>query len=176
MRLRIPSLFRMLKRRAPTTLFGRSFLIIVLPIAVMQIAVTWFFFDSYWQRVNGHLTEGLAGDIAWVIQGYETDPSPPGLKRLEDRAEQSLDLSIVFQPNGKLPTVRHFALFGIDRALNTALTDRIDAPYWFDTTRYPGYVDIRVKVTSGVLRIIAPRDRAFATQAYSFIVWLTLKL
>ncbi|HEY1751117.1 MAG TPA: ATP-binding protein [Caulobacteraceae bacterium] len=174
MRLRIPSLFRMLKRRAPTTLFGRSFLIIVLPIAVMQIAVTWFFFDSYWQRVNGHLTEGLAGDIAWVIQGYETDPSPPGLKRLEDRAEQSLDLSIVFQPNGKLPTVRHFALFGIDRALNTALTDRIDAPYWFDTTRYPGYVDIRVKVTSGVLRIIAPRDRAFATQAYSFIVWLTL--
>ena len=61
---RIPSLFRMLKRRAPTSLFGRSLLIIVLPIAVMQILVTWFFFDSYWQRVNSHLTEGLAGEVA----------------------------------------------------------------------------------------------------------------
>jgi two-component system osmolarity sensor histidine kinase EnvZ len=70
--------------------------------------------------------------------------------------------------------VRHVALFGIDRAMNTALTDRIDAPYWYDTTRYPAYVDIRVKVKDGVLRIIAPRDRAFATQAYSFIFWLTL--
>jgi two-component system osmolarity sensor histidine kinase EnvZ len=174
MKLRAPPLLLMLKRRTPTSLFGRSLLIIVLPIAVMQIAVTFFFFDAYWQRVNGHLTEGLAGEIAWIIQAYDNDPSPAGLKRLQDRAEQSLDLSIIAQPGGKLPTVRHFALFGIDRALNRALSDRIDAPFWFDTTRYPAYVDIRVKVTDGVLRIIAPRDRAFATQAYSFIFYLML--
>jgi two-component system osmolarity sensor histidine kinase EnvZ len=124
--------------------------------------------------VNGNLTEGLAGDIAWVIQAYDADPSPPGLKHLEERAEQSLDLSIIHQPGAQLPTVRHVSAFGIDRAMNTALTDRIDATYWFDTTRYPAYVDIRVKVKDGVLRIIAPRDRAFATQAYSFIFWLTL--
>ncbi len=124
--------------------------------------------------MNGHLTEGLAGDIAWVIQAYDADPTPAGLKHLSDRAEQSLDLSIIYQPGAKLPTVRHVALFGIDRAMNTALSDRIDAPYWYDTTRYPAYVDIRVKVKDGVLRIIAPRDRAFATQAYSFIFWLTL--
>jgi two-component system osmolarity sensor histidine kinase EnvZ len=172
--VRVPSLSRILKRRAPTSLFGRSLLIIVLPIALMQIFGTWLFLDSYWQRVNSHLTEGLAGDIAWVTQGYENDPTPAGLKRLSDRAEQSLDLSIILQPGAKLPTVRHFAPFGIDRALTTALADRIDAPNWFDTTRYPGYVDIRVKVKDGVLRIIAPRDRAFATQAYSFIFYLTL--
>jgi two-component system osmolarity sensor histidine kinase EnvZ len=172
--LRAPSLLRILKRRTPTSLFGRSLLIIVLPIALMQIFGTWLFLDSYWQRVNSHLTEGLAGDIAWVMQGYENDPTPAELKRLSDRAEQSLDLSIIFQPGGKLPTVRHSAPFGIDRALSTALADRIDAPNWFDTTRYPGYVDIRVKVKDGVLRIIAPRDRAFATQAYSYIFYLTL--
>jgi len=172
--MRVPSLLRIVKRRTPTSLFGRSLLIIVLPIALMQIFGTWLFLDSYWQRVNSHLTEGLAGDIAWVTQGYENDPTPAGLKRLSERAEQSLGLSIIFQPGGKLPTVRHFAPFGIDRALTTALSDRIDAPNWFDTTRYPGYVDIRVKVKDGVLRIIAPRDRAFATQAYSFIFYLTL--
>ena len=58
----------MLKRRAPTSLFGRSLLIIVLPIALMQIAVTWVFFDAHWQTVNSHLTEGLAGDIAWCCR------------------------------------------------------------------------------------------------------------
>ena len=171
---RIPSLFRMLKRRAPTSLFGRSLLIIVLPIFVMQVAVTWFFFDSYWQRVNSHLTEGLAGEVAWVLQDYQDDPTPAGLKRLSDRAEQSLDLSIILQPNRGLPKVRHPALLGIDRAMTQALSDRIDAPFWFDTTRYPGYVDIRVKVKQGVLRIIAPRDRAFAVQGYIFLFWLAL--
>ncbi|MGH6972102.1 MAG: ATP-binding protein, partial [Caulobacteraceae bacterium] len=174
MKLRLQPFFVLLKRRAPTTLFRRSLLIIVLPIAVMQIFVTWFFFDAYWQRVNSHLTEGLAGEIAWVIQGYQDDPSASGLKRLEARAEHTLDLSIIPQPGGKLPTVRHSALFGIDRALSRALSERIDAPFWFDTTRYPAYVDIRVKVTGGVLRIIAPRDRAFAAQGYVFIFYLML--
>ena len=172
MKLRFPPLLRMLKRRAPTTLYARSLLIIVLPIALMQIIVTWLFFDAYWRQVNAHMTEGLAGEVAWVMQGYEADPTAAGLKRLSDRAEQSLDLSIIFQPNGQLPTKRHRALFGIDRAMRRALSDRIDAPFWFDTTRYPGYVDIRVKVSHGVLRIIAPRDRAFATQASSFILYL----
>ena len=174
MRPRIPSLLSLLKRRAPTSLYARSLLIIVLPIAVMQILVTWFFFDAYWQRVNSHLTEGLAGDIAWVTQAYDADPTPAGVKHLADRAEQSLDLSIIRQPGASLPTVRHVGAFGIDRAMDTALSDRIDAPYWFDTTRYPAYVDIRVKVKDGVLRIIAPRDRAFATQAEGFIFYLTV--
>jgi two-component system osmolarity sensor histidine kinase EnvZ len=174
MRLNTPTFQRILKRKAPTSLMGRSWLIIVVPIVIMQVVITFFFFDAYWQRVNGHLTEGLAGDVAWILQDYHDDPSPAALKRLSDRAEQSLDLSIIYQPSGKLPTVRHSALFGIDKAMERALTDRIDAPFWFDTTRYPAYVDIRVKVKDGVLRIIAPRDRAFATQAYSFIFYLTL--
>lgn len=174
MRLKVPSLFTVLKRRAPTSLYARSLLIIVLPIAVMQIAVTWFFFDAYWQQVNSHLTEGLAGEVAWVLEAYQNDPSPAELQRLSDRAEQSLDLSIIYQPGAQLPTVKHYALFGIDAALNRALTDRIDAPFWFDTTRYPAYVDIRVRVKDGVMRVIAPRDRAFATQAESFIFYLAL--
>jgi two-component system osmolarity sensor histidine kinase EnvZ len=174
MKLPVPSVLRMLKSRAPTSLFGRSLLIIVLPIALMQMIVIWFFFDAYWQQVNSHLTEGLAGEVAWILQGYDNDPTAAGLKRLSDRAEQSLDLSIIPEPGGKLPTIRHNALFGVDAALNRALSDRIDAPFWFDTTRYPAYVDIRVQVKGGVLRIIAPRDRAFATQAYNFIFYLAL--
>jgi len=174
MRVSAPVLPRIIKRRLPTSLFGRSLLIIVLPIVVMQVAVTWMFFDSYWQRVNGHLTDGLAGEIAWVLSTYQADPTPEGLSHLTDRAEQSLDLSVILQPDAALPTSKHFALFGIDKAMQRSLSGRIDAPFWFDTTRYPAYVDIRVKVAHGVLRIIAPRDRAFAAQGYIFIFWMFL--
>src|ERR1019366_4404756 len=85
-----PRLFwRWLKRLTPSSLFGRSLLIIVLPIALMQIAVTYVFFDAHWQTVNSHLTEGLAGDVALVLQTYEEDPSPASLGRLADRAQRS---------------------------------------------------------------------------------------
>ena len=56
---------RFLKRRLPTSLWGRSLLIIVLPVLAMQIAVTWVFFDAHWNTVTARLSDGLAGDVAW---------------------------------------------------------------------------------------------------------------
>ncbi|MEI9889752.1 MAG: ATP-binding protein [Caulobacteraceae bacterium] len=168
---------RFLKRRLPTSLFGRSVLIIILPVAVMQIAVTWVFFDAHWQTVTSRLSEGLAGDVAWAVDSYKQDPSPASLTRIASRAERSLDLSIVLQQGRDLPKARtHFNLYGaIDRSLDRALSDRLgDNLFWFNTTEYPAYVDIKVKVNGGVLRILAPTDRAYATQGHIFVLWMAV--
>ncbi|HEX7944506.1 MAG TPA: ATP-binding protein [Phenylobacterium sp.] len=183
--MKLPSSFkvfvRWLKRRLPATLFARSLLIIVLPVALMQIAVTYVFFDAHWQTVTARLSEGLAGDIAWAVESYKEDPSPESFARLSQRAEESMSLSIALQPGRQLPLNRRdppvlFEPFfaPIDRSLNRALTERLDNPFWFDTTRYPAYVDIRVAVDGGVLRILAPRERAFATQGHIFVLWMTV--
>ncbi|MFN3523512.1 MAG: ATP-binding protein [Phenylobacterium sp.] len=166
---------RWLKRQTPKSLFGRSLLIIVLPVALMQIAVTWVFFDAHWETVTSRLSDGLAGDVAWAVESYQDDPSPSAFAKLTERAEESLSLSIALQPGRTLPVNRRYSFFApIDRSLQRALSERLDAPFWFDTTRYPAYVDIRVQVDAGVMRILAPRDRAFATQGHIFILWMTV--
>ncbi|THD81884.1 MAG: HAMP domain-containing protein [Phenylobacterium sp.] len=172
---------RWMKRRLPTTLFGRSLLIIVLPIALMQIAVTYVFFDAHWKTVTSRLSEGLAGDIAWAVESYKEDPSPGAFAKISQRAQESMSLSIALQKGRKLPvTRRDIPVFSepfhapIDRSLQLALSDRLDDPFWFDTTRYPAYVDIRVAAPGGVLRFLAPRDRAFATQGHIFVLWMTV--
>jgi two-component system, OmpR family, osmolarity sensor histidine kinase EnvZ len=166
---------RVIKRLLPTSLFGRSLLIIILPVAVMQIAVTWAFFDAHWQTVTSKLSEGLAGDIAWAVQSYEDDPSPAAVEKLAKRAEDSMSLSIAFQKGRKLPTGHRPSLFAaLDRSLQHALEDRLDNPFWFDTTRYTAYIDIRVRVEGGVLQIYALRDRAYATQGHIFILWMVV--
>ncbi|MBS0334704.1 MAG: two-component sensor histidine kinase [Proteobacteria bacterium] len=166
---------RWIKRQMPKTLFGRSLLIIVLPVAIMQVAVTYVFFDAHWQTVTSRLSEGLAGDIAWAVESYQEDPSAAAFAKLSKRAEDSMGLSIALQPGRKLPNARHESLFApIDQSMQKALSERIDQPFWFDTTRYPAYVDIRVSVNGGVMRILAPRDRAFATQGHIFVLWMTV--
>jgi two-component system osmolarity sensor histidine kinase EnvZ len=166
---------RQIKRWLPTSLFGRSLLIIILPVAIMQVAVTWVFFDAHWQTVTSRLSDGLAGDIAWVVDEYQTDPSPAAVERLSQRAEDSLGLSIAVWKKA-LPAYRRPSLFArVDRTLEKALGDHLDNPYWFSTTRYPAYVDIRVQVKDGrLLRIIANRDRAYATQGHIFVLWLAI--
>src|SRR5690606_29933390 len=93
--------------------------------------------------------------------------------RITERAQRSLQLSIALQEGRQLPTRRRPAFFAaLDRTMERALTQRLDDPFWFDTTRYPAYVDIQVQVEGGVLRVIAPRDRAFATRGHIFVLWL----
>ncbi len=164
---------RILKRRLPTSLWGRSLLIIVLPVAIMQVAVTWVFFDAHWQTVTARLSEGLAGDVAWAVESYADDPTAANLALISERAERSMSLSIALQEDRTLPTEqRRGALGVVDRAIEKGLHERLDRPYWFDSTRYPNYIDIRVQLNQGVMRIIAPRERAVATQAHIFVLWL----
>ena len=54
------------------------------------------------------------------------------------------------------------------KSLSKSITD----PYWFDTTRYPNHIDIRVEVDGGVLRFITTRERVFAPTGFVFIFWL----
>jgi two-component system osmolarity sensor histidine kinase EnvZ len=166
---------RFLKRFVPTSLFGRSLLIILLPVVVMQGAVTWAFFEAHWRTVTAQLSEAVAGDVGWDVGLYEANPTPQTVAAIAERAERQQSLSIVLLPGAALPTVNHRSLFpAFDAALRTAVDDHLAEPFFIDSTRYPAYIDIRVKVKGGVLRIIAPRDRAFAARGHIFILWLTV--
>jgi two-component system osmolarity sensor histidine kinase EnvZ len=166
---------RVLRRRLPTSLWGRALLIIVLPIALMQVAVTWAFFEAHWETVTARLSEGLAGDVAWAVDSYLDEPTPEHLVEITDQA-QIMQLSVALREGGTLPTRDRPAFFvALDRSLDNALSDRLDPqPFWFDTTRYPNHVEIQVQVEAGVLRFIAPRERAFATRGHIFILWLAV--
>ncbi|VXC70226.1 Two-component system osmolarity sensor histidine kinase EnvZ [Oceanicaulis sp. 350] len=161
-----------LKPYLPKGLFERSLLIIVLPVALMQGAVTWAFFEQHWQTTTARLSESVAGEVALVVRLYERD-GPEDFDALANLAFATTDLSVEYREGDVLPTTRRTAFFrALDRTLRSALGAELDHAFWFDTTRYPSYVDIRVQVEGGVLRFIAVRDRVFATTGHIFLIWL----
>jgi two-component system osmolarity sensor histidine kinase EnvZ len=161
-----------IKRFLPTGLFQRSLLIIVLPVALMQVAVTWAFFEQHWQTTTARLSESVAGDVAMVVALYER-AGPSGFDEIARTAFDTTGLSVDLREDETLPASRRTAFFRVlDRTLRRALSARLDDAFWFDTTRYPEYVDIRVTVDGDVLRFIAVRDRVFATTGHIFVIWL----
>ncbi|MCR9128192.1 MAG: ATP-binding protein [Alphaproteobacteria bacterium] len=161
-----------IKRFLPKGLFQRSLLIIVLPVALMQAAVTWAFFEQHWQTTTARLSETVAGDVSMVTALYQ-DAGPGGFDEVARIAFETTGLSVDFREEDVLPTTRRTAFFRVlDRTLRRALSTRLDEAFWFDTTRYPEYVDIRVAVDGGVLRFIAARERVFATTGHIFVIWL----
>jgi len=166
---------RLLKRWLPTSLFGRSLLIIVLPVAIMQIAVTWAFFDAQWETVTSRLSDGLAREVAWASQTYESDPSPANFAKLSYQADHALGLAVTLDPSGVLPRRHHRPTIALaDWALKHALNKRLTDPFWFDTTSPKDSLDIRVQTPAGIVRVIAPRDRAEASKSNIFIFWMSV--
>jgi two-component system osmolarity sensor histidine kinase EnvZ len=163
-----------LKRYLPKSLFGRSLLIFVVPVAVMQGLIAWAFFEQHWETVTSRLSEGVAGDVAIMTELFETTgENDTAFAPLADAAYRNMQLSVDFREGERLPTSRRSSFFRtLDRTLRRSLTAAMDNEVWFDTTRYPAYVDIRVQTGTGVLRFIAVRERVFATTGHIFLLWL----
>ncbi len=60
----------MIKRILPRSLLGRSLLIIVTPLVLLQVVSALIYFESHWNKVSLRLARGLAGDIASLIDIY----------------------------------------------------------------------------------------------------------
>ena len=84
-----------------------------------------------------------------------------------------MELSVALEEGDVFPGETRDAFFSnLDKTLRRALSNSLSDPFWFDTTRYPNHIDIRVKVDEGVLRFIAARERVFAPTGFVFIFWL----
>ena len=103
------------------------------------------------------------------------DPSEARAERLDAMLRPNVQLSIKLEPDDTLPTNPRKAFFSsLDRTLRNALSKNIQEEFWFDSTRYPHHIDIRIAVDEGVLRFIVPRERVFAPTGYVFLFWLIL--
>lgn len=162
-----------LRNILPKSIFWRAFLIIILPIVIMQLFVAWFFFNAHWDRVTSSLSDSVAADVAVATQLFREDPTDETAMKLDALLRPDMELSVVLRPGDTLPTATRNSFFSnLDKTLRRSLTEAIDRPFWFDTTRYPNHIDIRVQVDEGVLRFIAARERVFAPTGYVFIFWL----
>lgn len=164
-----------INKHLPKSLFGRALLIIMLPITIMQIAVVYFFFNLHWDQVTSNLSDSVAADISVAVQLYKQNPTLEQVEKLENLLRPKMELSVALELDDELPTIIRSSFFSnLDKTLSRSLNNSVVENFWFDTTKYPNHIDIRVKVNEGVLRFIAARERVFAPLGYVFIFWLVM--
>lgn len=141
----------------------------------MQMVVTYMFFNAHWTTVTASLSDSVAADISLTVELYNQSPGPERASNLDAMMRPHMELSVALMEEEDLPTANRRAFFSVlDKTLQTSLGQSLKDAFWFDTTRYPNHIDIRVDVDEGTLRFIAPRERVFARTGFVFIFWLVL--
>ncbi len=161
------------KRVLPRTMFGRSLLIIVIPLVVLQAIATWIFYDRHWAAVSWRLSTGVAGDIALLIEAMQDAGSDTGAARVLDKAAAATDLDLKLRAGEGLPRRLPSSGTLIEDQLTEAMRGRVDLPYRIETLGDPYAIRVNVQLPEGLLTVDVPRNRLFSSTTYIFVMWMT---
>ncbi len=161
-----------LKHLLPRTLFGRSLLIIVTPMILLQVVAAYIFYQRHWDTVSRHMALGLAGDIATVVKLVHAFPGKSDQAIVLWTARGFMSLETRIEPGAALPA--DAPTNGSDRypELTRALTGQLGRPFHVDTESVPKQVVVSVQLEDGVMYITASRKRLFSSTTYIFIMWM----
>ena len=163
----------MIKRLLPQTLLGRSLMIIVMPLVLLQIVATYIFYERHWDTITRRLASDLAGEITVIIHLMERYPAPDEKKMILDQTLTFLEIRAFLREGEVLPAEEPEPAFGFpDDKLRHELEIRLRRPFQIDTQSYDREVEVRVQLPEGVLQIITPRKRLFSSTTYVFIMWM----
>ncbi len=159
-----------IKSILPRTLYGRSLMIIVTPLILLQIISAWIFYDNHWDKITWRLANTIAGDVQNVI--YQTRQNPDKMDDIFLNAKQAMELDFILRKGEILPNgyVQDDGL--IDRLLSKTLRERLHRPFHIDSSSFEKEVVIDIQLKEDVLTIIVPGKRLFSTSTYIFIMWM----
>ena len=149
----------MVKHFLPKSLLGRSILIIVIPLILLQLVSAFVFYESHWQKVSLRLARSVVGDITAVIDLLAQNNTPEGREAVLDLASAhfALEARII---EGKVLTnngAKKFEVGSVGSAESVLLTlmrESINKPFKIDSDTIDKHIVISIQLSEGVLEVV----------------------
>src|SRR5579883_492833 len=110
-----------IKRFLPKSLLGRSLLILVMPLVLLQVIATYIFYERHWSTITQRLANSLAGDVALIVTYLEDYPDPVSRKWIFEMAASRLHIRAEFLPGARLADDADSRTDSLDRMLGPQL-------------------------------------------------------
>lgn len=157
----------------PKGLYARALLIVIMPMVILQCVLTYVFMERHWQRITMRLSNALTHEIAAIADLHQAFPGRQNDDLLVRIAQQRLNIDLEFLPKGGLPPALPRPFFSIiDGALSNEIKQQIGKPFWLDTVGNSNFIEIRVVLDDAILRVVALRSAAYASNSHIFLLWM----
>jgi len=173
--------YRLIKDLLPRTLFGRSLLILVTPIFLVQIITTFIFFDRHWQKMGDRLAYAVAGEISMIAADIELDDSDTNILELQKSASRTLGMFVQYKRGEALDRVFDDNRKGfqnpsreniIGQTLAKAFYQQLMRPFNITIDADEKWVEVATQLRGGVLQVTLPERRIFSSSGYVVLIWM----
>ena len=165
---------KFVKDLLPKRLFYRALLIVAVPVIVIQIVISFVFFDSLWIKTNKGMTKALVNEINTFLEVYNDEIY--NKDEITNLFSVYQDLNIEFVEDNDFDYNHNERWFSpIDRTLRRELKSRFGSQeFWFDTTSYKELIELRIRYEAGYFKFLVPKDRVRSSSARIFALWITV--
>lgn len=161
-----------IKRVLPRTMFGRSLLLIVMPLVLVQIISTWVFYARHWETVSRRLSSDVAGEIGMVIEATKYADNDAEMARLLERTSGMTGVEYTLARGAGLPVAEAVGGGVIETQLAQALANQVGRPFTIDAASDPRDIQIAVQLPDAVLTANVPRKHLYSSTTYVFLMWM----
>ncbi len=162
------------RRILPRSLLGRSLLMILVPLVVLQAVTLYIFYGTHLDVISRRLSSSVAGELAYTLELMRRFPGEENQAWILATARNQFNLMITLEPAAVLPTNQpaQNIIGPMDDDLEAALRERVRLPFTMDWLSERDSVLIRVQLPQGVLDVQAPRKRLYTATVYLFVLWV----
>ena len=167
-------LSKFFKNILPKRLFYRALLIVAIPVIVLQLVITFVFFDSLWIKTNKGMTRALVNEIKTFLEVY--DDEIYNKDEITNLFSIYQDLNIEYVEDDNFIYDYDERWFSpIDRTLRRELKSKFGSEgFWFSSTNYKELIELRIRYQNGYFKFLVQKDRVTSSSARIFALWITV--
>ena len=158
----------MYKKIIPSSLLGRSIIIIFVPIIVLVILTSFVFYQTSWNIISKRLTQSVVADINVIIKLIDQDLKSKAIIIAKD--DFKMDVSYKDDTNFN-PLSFKPARGILSKRLKQAL-EELDKPFIYDLSNLEKGVTILIQLDNDLLIINVNKIRLYSQSAFVFLLWM----
>ena len=158
----------MIKKIIPSTLIGRSIIIIFVPIIIIVLLTSFVFYQTSWSIISKRLTESVAADINVLVKLINSDLTDNAI----NIANQDFKMKINILSDKQLLSSKFSLNSGIlSNRLNQSLSN-LKKRFDYDLSNLEEGVLIYIQIEEDILEINVDKDRLYSESAFVFLLWM----
>lgn len=170
----MPKLAAPLKHAMPRSLFWRAFLILVVPIAGLQLVLAGVILQRHYDGVTEQMAGAVAREINYAISIVERAETAEDARDELEEISRRFGIQMGLDEGGTVEPAALRAFYDVTgSAVVETLKARIGNPVALDFLARRKHVDARVLTEKGVLRALISRRMLNPSNPHLLIVWMT---
>ncbi len=158
----------MIKKIIPSTLIGRSIIIIFVPIIIIVLLTSFVFYQTSWSIISKRLTESVAADINVLVKLINSDLTDNAV----NIANQDFKMKINIISDKQLLSSKFSLNSGIlSNRLKQSLSN-LKKKFDYDLSNLEDGVLIYIQIKEDILEINVDKDRLYSESAFVFLLWM----